>query len=655
MAGENELQKIDSNVTGLRFCEELRIGVLDVAANQVWYPLEPNSYASWGGQTKLTQRAPITATRQKPKGVLTDLDASGSVNMDMTASNYQRVMQGFMFASFREKFDTQSYNNANSAVSAVAATSTFKFSYGDQLGTVHARHLVFSTDSAHAQNNGLFHVASVANVAGAQTLTITSTDNAIDGETVTIGTHVYTFEDTLTNVNGNVKIGADKAATLANLAHAINGTGGTAGTDYAAANVAHTSVTATVASPMVVTAKRTGYAGNAIATTETMTHGSWGAATLASGQADIVVTETTLVAEASPPAAMRLRVVGVEFASGDATIVNSGSAYPELHTSVFDLTTLGLIPGEFAYVGGDVGATEFDTDTDNGFVRVRSAATHILVLDKTTGDMVADSGTSKTIQLFFGRVVKNEANKDGPNSSIPIKRRTYQFERTLGSPDLDNPTFTQAEYLTGSVPNKFKMNLKTADKVTSDLDFVALNTDLREAADGPKSDDAGATAPALIGEDAFNTTSHVARLRLAAISNVDAAPSALIGFVSDFDFTIDNMLKANKAIGVLGAFEVTAGHFMVAGTIKAYFSTVEAQTAVKTNGDITFDIAFVENNRGIVVDMPLIALSDGRPDVVSDEPIMLPLNMDLAPDPVFNHMLLWGFFDYLPDVAQPDV
>lgn len=651
----DDLKKIDSNVTGLRFCEELTIGDLPLAAAQVWYPMEPNSYQNWGAQTKLTKRSPITATRQTRKGVLTDLDAAGSVNMDMTLTNYQRIMQGFMFADFREKFDSASYVGANSAVSAVASTSTFKLAYGDQLSKLHAHFLVHSTDSAHAENNGLFHVSSVANVAGAQTLTITSTDNAVDAETVTIGTRVYTFEDTLTNVNGNIKIGADKAATLANLAHAINGSGGTPGTDYALANVAHPDVTATVASPMVVTAKRTGYAGNAIATTETMTHGSWGAATLAGGQADIVVTETTLVAEASPPAAMRIQAVGVEFTASDATITNGGTAYPVLATSSFDLTTLGLIPGEFVFIGGDTVASAYATDTDNGFTRVRTIATHALNLDKTSGEMVTDAGTGKTIQLFFGRVVKNEANEDGPNSSIPIKRRTYQFERTLGQPDTAAPTATQAEYLVGAVPNTFKMTLKTADKVASDLDFVALNSDVRTKDEGPKSKDAGATAVALVSEDAFNTTSHVARLRIAAVSATDAYNDALVGFVSDFDFTLDNMLKANKAIGVLGAFEVTAGHFMVSGTLKAYFSTVEAQTEVKQNGDITLDLAFVEANKGVLVDMPLIALSDGRPDVVSDEPIMLPLNLDLAPHPLFNHELLWVFYDYLPDAAQPEV
>lgn len=649
------LQKIDSNQTGLRFCEEVSIGVLPPAADQVWYPMEPNSYSNWGGQTKLTQRSPITDTRQKRKGVLTDLDAAGSANVDMTLTNYQRLMQGFMFADAREPFDTQSISNAlnNGPVTAVASTSTFDIANGALISGLKAKMLLLASGFTNAANNGLFHVASTTSVDA--TGVLTSSANYADGNTVTIGTRVYTFQTVLTEEDGNVLVGASEAASITNLTNAINGgIAGNPGVDYFV-DLPDPEVSAVGASHTVtVSALHSGSGEDAVPTTTTSA-AAWTNTTLVTGSATIVISEATLVNEASPPAAARLEAVGVQFASGDVTIANTGSDYPSLLSTVFDFTTLPLVPGCFVYIGGDFAASAFNTDTDNGFCRVRSIATHTIVLDKTTGEMVTDAGTAKTIQIFFGKVIKNEANHDGVNNSIPIKRRTYQMERTLGNPSEQHPTETQAEYLVGTVPDKFKMTLKTADKVTSDLDFVALTTDFRTFDVGPKSEDVDAVAPTLISEDAFNTTSHVARIRLAALSTTDANPQALIGFVSDMDFTIDNMLKANKAIGVLGAFEVTAGHFDVQGTLKAYFSTVEAQTEVKENGDITLDISFVEANKGITVDMPLIALSDGRPDVVSDEPIMLPLNMSLAPDNFFNHELLWVFYDYLPDVAQPVV
>lgn len=127
----------------------------------------------------------------------------------------------------------------------------------------------------------------VAGVTGAgvqATGTLTSTGNFTDGDTVTIGSKVYTMQDTLTNVDGNVKIGASATASLLNLARAINDSGGTPGTDYAAAMTAHPSVTATSdATTVVVTAILSGTAGNSIATTEVSTAVSWGGATLSGG------------------------------------------------------------------------------------------------------------------------------------------------------------------------------------------------------------------------------------------------------------------------------------------------------------------------------------------------------------------------------------
>lgn len=129
-------------------------------------------------------------------------------------------------------------------------------------------------------------VAALTEVFASATLTNDGT-NVTNGDTVTIGTKVYTFQTTLTNVDGNVHIGAANTNSMTNLFNAINGTGGTPGTDYAAATVAHTLVTATnpTGTTVVVTAKATGTAGNGIATTETSTHLSWGGASTAGGVA----------------------------------------------------------------------------------------------------------------------------------------------------------------------------------------------------------------------------------------------------------------------------------------------------------------------------------------------------------------------------------
>lgn len=122
--------------------------------------------------------------------------------------------------------------------------------------------------------------------------TLTASVNFANADTVTIGSKVYTFQTSLTNVDGHVHIGTDLTASLLNLLRAINNSGGVPGTDYAASTEAHTSVSAisSNATTLVVRALTGGTAGNSIATTEVCANAAWGAATLASG-ANSTVTE----------------------------------------------------------------------------------------------------------------------------------------------------------------------------------------------------------------------------------------------------------------------------------------------------------------------------------------------------------------------------
>lgn len=119
---------------------------------------------------------------------------------------------------------------------------------------------------------------------GKATGLLTLTDQPLDTETVTIDTKVYTFQTTLTNFDGNVHIGATASDSLDNLIAAIV-LGAGSGTDYAAAMTLHPTVIATAEAgdTMEAEAKTGGTAGNSIATTETLTDGSWGQAVLTGG------------------------------------------------------------------------------------------------------------------------------------------------------------------------------------------------------------------------------------------------------------------------------------------------------------------------------------------------------------------------------------
>ncbi len=128
------------------------------------------------------------------------------------------------------------------------------------------------------------------------TNTLNLTGLPLNTETVVIDSKTYTWQDTLTDVDGNVHIGTDAAACIVNLVNAIK-LGPGAGTDYATAMTLHPSVFGEdiAGDNMLATAKDAGTAGNSIATTETLTNGSWtGGATLLNG-ANAILADAALI------------------------------------------------------------------------------------------------------------------------------------------------------------------------------------------------------------------------------------------------------------------------------------------------------------------------------------------------------------------------
>lgn len=113
---------------------------------------------------------------------------------------------------------------------------------------------------------------------------LTLTGNALNTETVTIGSTTYTFQTSLVDSANNVLIGATASDSIDNLIAALTAGAG-AGTLYGTGTVANGDVTAAagVGDTLDLTATAIGDAGNTVATTETLTNGSFGGATLSGG------------------------------------------------------------------------------------------------------------------------------------------------------------------------------------------------------------------------------------------------------------------------------------------------------------------------------------------------------------------------------------
>ena len=254
---------------------------------------------------------------------------------------------------------------------------------------------------------------------------------------------------------------------------------------------------------------------------------------VASSTSTKVLVTANLVDE-TPPASAALRRVGFQFATGDL-VVNMSGALPELRTTTKDMTQLGLLPGEWIFIGGDTTTLRFaDAANINGFARIRSVTANVMVLDKTNTTPVADVGTGKTVQIFFGSSIKNE---QPPN----IVRTTFQSERSLGAPDTAAPSTIQAQYCVFSVLNEAKFNFAQADLVTVDLGFVSTQTT-------EQGSQKSGTRVAADTTEALNTTSDISRLRLALVSASSSAPTPLFAYIENFDFAINNNISPGRRL-----------------------------------------------------------------------------------------------------------
>lgn len=499
--------KIDSNLTGLRFAEEASLKVLP--GSPVWYPLEPNTYSNFGGKISTVARNPINPTRQRKKGVTTDLDASGGFNQDLTFNNTTRLMQGFFFADVEEKLTNNPTNGTQHQITAVAASGKTYTAAAGLAGGI-AGDLYLATGFAVAANNGLKHTTA-----------------------------------------------------------ASSGT---------------------------------------------------------------VITVTDTIANETPAATAKIKRVGHKLGSATSAIVMNGDLV-QLTESTTDLTTLGVGVGEWIFVGGDDASSAFLNNV--GFARISRITAGLFEFDKVSWAPVAEAGTGLTIEVFFGDILRNQSDPS------LIKRRTYQVERSLGNDDDG----VMSEYLVGAVANELKINVAQADKVTVDLSFVAVDNEQRDGVTGLKA----GTRPNLVASDAYNTSSDFYRIKLASVGT-DASVTPLFAFATDLSIDIKNNVTPNKAVGVLGAFDTSAGTFEVDGSITAYFADIAGVQAVRNNADITLDFVLLKAQTGLLFDIPLLALGNGELDVKQDQAITLPLDTTAAQSS-FGWTLLFQSFEYLPAIA----
>ena len=622
------VNKVDANFTGLRYAKEVQgqPGVLPGEEGNggvaVWQELEPNSYSDFGAEVTTTARSPITAGRQKKKGRVTDLDASGGFQIDFTGNNMVDLLDTFMFADWRAAPTRTQIESVTAATDRYTKVGAFNDGY--EVGD-----LIFASGFVVPANNGLKSVTGV----NADYLTVGDglADEAATVTPADLAGYVFTVNIAADADNGygsNVEIsyaastGDDiddvgNALVVAMAGHtpAITATY-TVGTDVleiaAGENAGASAITVAVRDAQ-------GYVQPGMAPTVSAT----GVAATAR-----TITLTPAASAADYIEFGKLQKVGIQTAAGDLDVdVTTDPAHPALTSTTLDFTTLGLIPGQAIYIGGDASLTRFTSAGNNGFARIFAVTANRLSFDKTQNAMVNEANVAQTVRIFFGDLIKNEDDPD------LIVTKTIQFERKV---------VVGYEYLMGSHGNELTINMQTADKITLDLSFVSFDADPVEVRK-PGQFPSIRTAP-----EAFNTTSDVVRIR----ASKQGSASPLFGFVQEMSLAINNNVEPLKAIGVLGAFDASIGDFEVTGDITAYFNDIEAVQAVRNSESLSIDFALAFDNQGWWFDVPLFTGSNGMLNVEKDQAITIPVGIEAAEHQDLHTTLIVCWFPYLPSVAM---
>lgn len=274
----------------------------------------------------------------------------------------------------------------------------------------------------------LTDVATTAAVAATGTLTFGA--NPLNTETVTIGTKTYTFQTALTDVDGNVLIGATASDSLDNLIAAINLDAG-AGTLYAASMTLNNDVTAAAGAgdTMDVTAKLKGEGLNTLATTTTVTSGAWGGATLSGG-------------------------------TGLVHILTGGELPTQTTLAIGSVTTLGTVAQTATTFG-----TPSATDVVAGSTAISPSNIYEIV-DGSTRDPILDANGQKIWALL-----QSESATDGSTMTGTTPNRAQLSYVVLNSTGDGLALLDDATYIGGKTINYTYIERKALEDL-NEYDFL---------------------------------------------------------------------------------------------------------------------------------------------------------------------------------------
>lgn len=326
---------------------------------------------------------------------------------------------------------------------------------------------------------------------------------------------------------------------------------------------------------------------------------------------------------AAPAATARVKMIGVQGASGDITAVTAGGN--ALVTTTLNWTTMGLIVGQWVKISGEGGAFSFATAADNGYCRISAITATRLSFDVVPTGWAADTGSAKTIRVYWGDTIRNG-----------VTEFSYRIEKQYGL-----TAGTRYAYYRGMEVASMTLSADTRAIVTQNFTWMGSDGVTPSA-----TRDVSAVTEASESGSVIDSSNSVPMI----LENGGAV--AVPNYVSSFAFTLDNNLRQKAAVGQAGAIGIGQGRAEVTGNLSTYFGDETYLTKLigNTASSVTFLFRDLPKLRGELWDIPRIKYSGGVPEVTGiDTDIFANLTFQGIRDLVNNrdYTLMLNRFDYL--------
>ncbi len=341
-------------------------------------------------------------------------------------------------------------------------------------------------------------------------------------------------------------------------------------------------------------------------------NGLFRAETGSNGTSLVVAASPGLTDEAAPPAEARLKVVGIQGASGDLAVVADGiTSAANIFANFPDIAV-----GKWIKVGGTGAAFRVATAADNGWARIVGKAAGKLTLDNLPVGWTADDGSGKTLRLFYGDQIKN-----GVMTLGQTLERGY-----LGQ---DTPTYIAEA---GMVVGQMELQFPWDDKATWTATFMGMT--------------GGQGTVALDASPDEATTNEV----MAAGVNVGriAENGVSVGgpnFVQSMSMSVQNNLRAKGAIrgdGKVGPVDIGKGSVDVSVSLQTYFGSNALLTKLFAGTQTNVNARIAKASQALIWGLPRITFGEGSPNASGENTdVMLPLTATASRDPLTGaHVLL---------------